>query len=676
MNLTEITIYLLAMGLLAGYVTLQFREEDRFTRLALIALPIPFIYLALESATVFFTTDAGFGFFGEIYDLAASNMVQYRFGGFRTTEMLLAPITPVIRYFIESSYDVAMVLKGVHWLLGFMFVLWIHAASQTLIVGGKTAYFCIFIVTALLLPTNMLALKIFNYDKLALFIGILGIIYVIRALSEQALSEQDSGKAKWLALAGLAALVFAAQEKLIATPFMWLAMPVAAHFYAQDKAQRNPGNIAYQYLTGSFAVLFLVVFINALCYLELGLIRGTFNAMAPADILRPLERIIWPLLQKSLQMTFYEAILLLVLSLSVTFLGSVILRKVLVSSLARRFSEKYLMPGLWCFYILALVMFALTVIWSFQGQVYLGPFQPVAEGHFMPRVSFNSGYWHFGATTYSGHILRLLLTDIAIFVTALPTAVWLAAGLTFLLESGIGSKIGLGNAGIKNSFTHQPGGLPLLLMAFLMLTIPILFALTQTPAGARYFNLFLFGFVIFLLIRFSTFLVEKKIRILSLAILLPMLLIEVAAYRPLYGAFVPFWYAQIERPENRNIEAGVLGPINRWWGWGEEVMLAGRLIADQCEPQHCANIRLHTSYAGIWLNPVYNSMGWVSVYTQEGTRIAYTENDYFIVTRASILQKTTPFPGQVPVFDTIKYGDYVQAYIFRGDVLSEYGFTF
>ncbi len=673
MNQTEIVVLLLAISLLAAYVAVQFRQEEKFTQLALIAIPTPFLYLALESATAFFTTDAGFGFFGEIYDLAASNMVQYHFGGFRTSEMLLAPIVPVIRYFIDSSYDVAMALKGVHWLIGFVFILWIHAASQPLALGSRVIYFCIFIVTALLLPTNILALKIFNYDKLALFLGLLGIIYMVRGLSEK--NRENAIKPGFI---GLCTLVFAAQEKLIATPFMWLAMPVAAHLYAQSRLIRKPEivGILHQYLKGSCIVIVILVSINTLCYLELGLIRGTFNAMAPADILRPLERIIWPLLQKSLQMTLFEAILLLIVSLFVTFLGSVILQKILDSPMLNKFAEKSLTPGLWCFYLFALGMFVASVIWSLQGEVFLGPYQPVAAGQYNPTVSFNSGFWHFGAATYSGHITRLVLTDIAIFATALPSAVWLALCLLMLLESGVAYKFGLMETDIKSGFAYQPAALPLLLMALLMLAMPLLFALTQTPAGTRYFNLFLFGFVIFILIRFSAFLPEKKIKTLSLFIILPVLILEVVAYRPVYGAFVPFWYAQIERPENRQIEAGLLGPINRWWGWGEEVMLAGRLIADHCDPPQCGNIKLHTSYAGIWLDPTFDSMGWVSVYTQEGTSISYTENDFFIVTRASILQNTTRFPENVPVYGTIEYGSYVQAYVFRGDVLNEYGFAF
>lgn len=144
---------------------------------------LPIVYLAFDSTTTFLTNDAAFHFFREIYSLSESQMTQYRQGGFRTSEMLLAPLVPAIRYFVQSPIEVAAILKGSHWLFGFSLLLLIHAASQPLALGSKTTYFFLFMMVALLLPTNLLALRIFNYDKLSMFLGLLGVIYVIRALS-------------------------------------------------------------------------------------------------------------------------------------------------------------------------------------------------------------------------------------------------------------------------------------------------------------------------------------------------------------------------------------------------------------------------------------------------------------------------------------------------------------
>ena len=105
-------------------------------------------------------------------------------------------------------------------------------------------------------------------------------------------------------------------------------------------------------------------------------------------------------------------------------------------------------------------------------------------------------------------------------------------------------------------------------------------------------------------------------------------------------------------------------------------MLAGRIIEDGCEPEKCAEYRLHTSYPGIWLDPQYSNMGKVRIYTQPGIELKYTENDFYIVTRSSVIQNTTKFPEGIEPFAVVNVSGYVQSYVFRGDVLANAGFRF
>lgn len=69
-------------------------------------------------------------------------------------------------------------------------------------------------------------------------------------------------------------------------------------------------------------------------------------------------------------------------------------------------------------------------------------------------------------------------------------------------------------------------------------------------------------------------------------------------------------------------------------------------------------------------------MGRVSIYTVEDTPRTYTEDDFFIVTRASVLQNQTKLPEDIDPYATIDYAGYIQAYIFRGDTLDKGGFRF
>lgn len=213
MNQIEITIFGISMLLLAGYTAFSFSDGWKARSFSIPLLLAPLVYLALESTTEFLTNDAAFHFFREIYSFGTSDMNQYRLGGFRTSEMLLAPLVPVITKIVQTPIEVAAILKGIHWLFGFLLLLWIHAASQPLVTGNRATYFMLFMVVALLLPTNILALKIFNYDKLSLFLGLLGLIYVLRALSSHdpgrgsnKESTNTSSKAWRLAFAGLVCL--------------------------------------------------------------------------------------------------------------------------------------------------------------------------------------------------------------------------------------------------------------------------------------------------------------------------------------------------------------------------------------------------------------------------------------------------------------------------------------
>jgi hypothetical protein len=76
------------------------------------------------------------------------------------------------------------------------------------------------------------------------------------------------------------------------------------------------------------------------------------------------------------------------------------------------------------------------------------------------------------------------------------------------------------------------------------------------------------------------------------------------------------------------------------------------------------------------MNPKFVSMGRVSIYTQGDTSLTYTKDDFFIVTRTSVLQYATKFPEGIIPWTTIEWAGYVQACVFGGDMRDRGAFSF
>jgi hypothetical protein len=136
-----------------------------------------------------------------------------------------------------------------------------------------------------------------------------------------------------------------------------------------------------------------------------------------------------------------------------------------------------------------------------------------------------------------------------------------------------------------------------------------------------------------------------------------------------------------------------MGRINPWWlGWGEESMLAGEEIERRClDPEHtsvsvppgCDKFNLYDGYPGFWLDApprvrqtVMLDSIWQLIqraspayHFSDRQEFQYTDHDYYVLNRSSIVQANWEFPTKVPPEFAIEFRGYAEAWVFRGDRL-------
>jgi len=611
------------------------------------------VYLALESTTAFMTIDAINDLFPETAFVESSDMKQFKSGSFRTSEMLLAPLAAALRMVVSDTYRLAMWLKALHWMAGFCCLLAIHRISRYWVANESVLFFVTFFYIGLLLPTNALALKVFNYDKLSLFFTALGVMSMARAIKE----PHDHA-----ATLGLVSLALAAQEKLIAAPILWLALPVYAYLRVRRLRSRAVWRDA---LISSLMGVAWVLGIHLAAFAVVSLAGG--SNLFLTTVFKPLLSVVWPLTQTAFGVPRVDHPLLVVLAcIGFTFAGALMLYAI-TGLHGKAAPSPAWIPNVRPVVISVVVaaVFVIGVAWTFSGEIFLGPAMPVPDHLFKPTHTFNDLYWHYGAATRAAHLFRSTAAYLAVFVHALPSVAW---GVIFF-----GCFIGLTpSAAAKDPVVSS---YLFYLVSGLSLLSPVFFALAQMPPGIRYFNVFLFLAVFIALLRICSRQYRSRLKPLVVAVSIGLLVAEVLAYRPVFGAFAPFWAHEPDTRFTATVQPGQLVSMFRWTGWGEEVMLAGRRIENRCRNAGCGDIRLFWAYPGAWLQPTAIARENIAGITGH-SRLNYDDREYVVVNRSAVVQQMVSFPRQADPVDTIRFGGYTQAWIFRGDDLRKAGFRF
>jgi len=194
MNSFEIILLLLASMVLLGYASWYFKSWK--TPLILTGLSLVGLYLSIWFTSQFLTIDEEF-FIGEVIHVNNAPFLEWWFtgrvtegglsGSFRTSTALMGLLVSIRLFLLReflSIEQMMMILKLSHWLIVFVAMLAsIHIIMDQMIPEkARRASFLPLVYTALLLPTNAFALRIFNHDGISMSLGVLSVMLIVSAL--------------------------------------------------------------------------------------------------------------------------------------------------------------------------------------------------------------------------------------------------------------------------------------------------------------------------------------------------------------------------------------------------------------------------------------------------------------------------------------------------------------
>jgi hypothetical protein len=665
----EISLAVSACLLMATYhyVTMRNIRASLLTSLLL----LPATYLAIEGTTQFLTCDETY-MIRELENTRIFNYRQWNMDGYRTSILITGTLTGILKKLILSSDAPEILLHGLakslHWLVGFGILLMIHEALRRFFVPKERQpiFFGLFFALALMMPTNILAFKVANYDLLSMMLGILSLVLALGALSTRNLPT---------ALGAIIAGTLASQEKIIASPFLAFATFAAVFLAATWPARliptrKEPSKRRTNKFSQGNAVSSEDFDIRT-PFLKVPWGHVTSASLAVfASMLLPVF-LTWAIvngIHGGLKFSFAKAVTPLTGYLSVASentssastmfwtvnLGIVIVA-VLSSTVFRFFRDKVGSPissarftAIAPLVILAFVI--LGMIGTYSYTAYVHPYHSTPQGMYLPTRAFNDAVTHYMQPTFAAHLKAGVAMSYSAIANGLPTA------LCFLLA--IASFIGF----VRPRLMNVP--LAWSCVAVFVLVFPMAYAVTQTPFGTRYLNIFLFVIVIYgVFIATGIIAALNGMARIAAAVMFSMLVaVELLMFRPIIGSFTPIW----NKVESEFAAKPLYGQSRSgfWAGWGEENFIAGRIIADKFR-QPGESIRIHCSYPGDWL---INDTTIRIIPFNEITR-GISTSDYYIMSRQAIYQKRYPFPWGIKPLFTLDYGGATMAWVFRGDQL-------
>src|ERR1700730_9635165 len=259
----EVTNLVVILILLAGgifYEAVTLRERRPLRNALLIVCLAPALFVAVEGGTEAVTCDE-INMIPEISNLHRVSGRQWRYGNYRTSLAVTGNIIQAVHApLAKNSSQLKILTKSIHWLLGIICLAGIFwtVSQQWVPKNLLIEFFLIYSYSALLLPTNILALKVANYDMFAMFLGIWGLLCClvgcekVEPIGSTAPSSGASKAASWAAflaeiflpdggwtLSGIVLIALAAQEKQIATPLLSLALVLSLLMRLRRRRQED-----------------------------------------------------------------------------------------------------------------------------------------------------------------------------------------------------------------------------------------------------------------------------------------------------------------------------------------------------------------------------------------------------------------------------------------------------
>lgn len=636
MNILEFFLLVLSLLILCFLLWHEKRPLKKvFWLIVLVVIPL---YFSIRETTQFLTIDERWIVLQptHIDDISFSQWKQ----GFLHTTLAFQGLLFGILEALISLPDVWLkaYAKAFHWLIGFGVFSGIYCYLRKFFASKDSSFVVLFVFFIFLLPTNLMALRVFNYDLLSMSLGVLSFLMMASALIHTDLKEARNA---------VIVATLAAQEKLSASPFLIMSLVVFAFLFTVKK--KNGSSFPHPLgLLKAFGLSLLTLFLTHLIWFASVEIppQSSFS-----QFFFPFVGWLIPFVTRVQEggVQSYPLVWLAVpvggVAVGVVFLN-LVRNRVDFRSLEKRIR---MVNGFLVVWGIVVGLFGTFFVRGYLEKP--GALDPL---YYHPMHSWNQVILHFASFSFTGHILKFIAWAYASYVNAIPTLLWL--GLFFFLRRRYSELI------------SQKFYLTLQAALLLSIVTPLFFGLSQTPVGNKYLNipLLLFALVSLVGLAAQCWLLDLKKRRILIFLMLIALLAEVLPFGPLYASFRPFWSNYREDYSVHPIR----GEINpSWIGWGEEAMIAGKKIARLCDQKeiNCTDVRIYCAYAGDWLFPPSSIQVFCSGMGNQ-PEFRFSDQDFYVINRSYVVQGGF-FPAKAEPFLTIDFRGFVQAWVFRGDEL-------
>ncbi|MFK5970335.1 MAG: hypothetical protein QM487_09485 [Candidatus Marithrix sp.] len=644
--INNIEIVLLGLCLpLLFIVAFKENKSIKKSMIVVFLLILP-LYLAVEGTSQFLTVDEMY-MVPEIVNIESSNMQQWvRNKQYRTSATVIGTSLSLFKNYtyIGSQMnfnELQMLAKAIHWFVGFLIIIAMYILISKHYISKKqrTNYFLIYFYSILLLPVNILGLKIFNYDLLSMLLSGLAIVLLLIAIK--------TNNYKY-ALISVIVATTAAQEKITASPILLLTCIFFVYIKLNNLKKVDFKNALYYSGYGYF----VTIVTSLIMLIIVGMVarNGDFPTTSFADLISSLLSYVFMVLRGIAGggtggISEFVRILVFFLIVMATGIVAFILVKYkswltfLFSSPPRKITG-----------IAVLVLCIVGIIGTYQVEAFLYPYYPISPGNYIPSHFLVSDrilhIWHFGASSYFEHLISYIGYAYAVFVNAIPSVYLLIIFLDVVIYQSN-----------KLRFDWNL----ILLMIFLL---PLVYAITSTPVSHRYFNIFLLIAILIVGLKLNHLLsdfnqLKQKLLVSLFAV---FLITEVLPFRPVFGAFRPIWSTY----PNEYLQNPIVGQVNpSSVGWGEELFLAGKKIETMIEASTGNKINLHKFYPGGWINM---PKGFNAQYNFPNIG-GFTKSDYYIINRRSVMAERVAMIDDIEPLFTLSYRGFIQTWVYRGDQL-------
>jgi len=298
------------------------------------------------------------------------------------------------------------------------------------------------------------------------------------------------------------------------------------------------------------------------------------------------------------------------------------------------------------------------IIGAYRIPVEIHPWFPIQDWEYQAKDSLNGLVFHYRASTYIGHLIYKTCFMSGVIITNLPTAV--TALMVF-------SEIML----FKNRTKLEEKDKPILLVYVAALILLFMYVLSGTPLHVpRYFAFSLFWIVIIgatFAIKYMDYSVKMKF---AWAIFVGLYLVEMVIYTPNIMPFSPLWLVHNEK-YNNTVRTGEWHAGEVFF-WGEDLALGGNLIENYLldinkEINDYTAYHIYSDYGSVWIdNPGF-------VINSKITDESFDDHSFYIFSKTRLFRNTVPdFIYDIDPIMTISYKGEIGAWIYSGEQLLEY----